>query len=127
MSHIDIQPQYVAPGDLAHRKDGSLDPRPIEDVTRSNDGTPLTITLRIGTVVSEPLPLSLYRFTRHTDDDQPCSDEHPDAGLTCTLAPHSVDIDHAHVVRTETGMPYTRAFWNYGQGITGLNGIRRIP
>lgn len=43
------------PGDLADHKSGSLDPRPVESV----DGD--FICLRIGSVVTEPLPASNYR------------------------------------------------------------------
>ena len=51
----------VQPGDMAHRRDGSLDPRPVEDVL---PGTPRLITLRIGSIVTDPIPAHWYRFTR---------------------------------------------------------------
>lgn len=45
----------------------------------------------------------------------------------CTLPPHSVDTDHCETRRTVwAGIPYVAAFWNYGQGITGLNELVRV-
>jgi hypothetical protein len=123
LSTIDIPGADVRPGDLAWRADGSLDPRPVETVL---DGSPKRITLKIGTVVTDPIPASLYRFTRYDDSDRPCGNQHY-TGLVCNLAPHSpTDTDHAMVDQTPSGVPFTRAFWNYGDGPTGLNGIRRI-
>ena len=51
----------VQAGDMAHRRDGSLDPRPVECVI---PGRPRRITLRIGTTITDPIPASWYRFTR---------------------------------------------------------------
>lgn len=47
-------------------------------------------------------------------------------GFTCTLAPHSERVDHAEQVVAPGGVraaSYTRAFWNYGHGITRFDGI----
>lgn len=43
------------PGDLADHKSGRLDPRPVESVIGNS------ICLRIGTVVTDPVPASNYR------------------------------------------------------------------
>ena len=43
------------PGDYADHKSGTLDPRPVESVEGD------TIRLRIGTVVTDPLPAANYR------------------------------------------------------------------
>lgn len=55
----------VRPGDMAHRRDSDLDPRPVEEVIQ---GTPRMITLRIGTQVTTPIPARWYRFTRMEED-----------------------------------------------------------
>jgi len=48
-------------------------------------------------------------------------------GFTCTLAPHDpTRVDHAEQVIAPNGVraaSYTRAFWNYGQGITRLDRV----
>lgn len=56
-----IKQADVRPGDMALHKNGELDPRPVEDVL---PGTPMLITLRIGTIVTEPIPARQYTFTR---------------------------------------------------------------
>lgn len=43
------------PGDLADHKSGQLDPRPVESVEGE------FIRLRIGTLVTDPVPASNYR------------------------------------------------------------------
>lgn len=51
----------VRPGDMAHRIDRDLDPRPVADVL---PGTPRLITLKIGQITTDPIPARWYRFTR---------------------------------------------------------------
>lgn len=51
----------VQPGDMALHRSGDLDSRPVEDVL---PGRPLLITLRIGTLVTNPVPARQYSFTR---------------------------------------------------------------
>lgn len=56
-----VKASDVRPGDLAHRKNSDLDARPVEAVI---PGRPRQITLKIGSLVTPPIPASLYRFTR---------------------------------------------------------------
>lgn len=48
-------PNRFQPGDLADHKGGHLDPRPVESVEGNY------IRLRIGSVVTEPVPAANYR------------------------------------------------------------------
>lgn len=58
---ITVPAAEVQRGDMAHRRSGELDPRPVEEVT---PGYPQLIRLRIGTLVTDPIPARWYRFTR---------------------------------------------------------------
>lgn len=62
MNIIKVRAADVQPGDMADRRDKSLDPRPVERVGMA--GRQRVIALRIGDVVTDPIPASWYTFTR---------------------------------------------------------------
>lgn len=67
MSVVKVRAVDVQPGDMAHRVDGSLDARPVERVGLNDRGRRV-VALRIGTVVTDPIPASWYRFTREVEE-----------------------------------------------------------
>lgn len=62
-----VRSDRVRPGDLADHKSRTLDPRPVESVDRANR----TVVLRIGTVLTPPLPLANYTFSRRVEEVRP--------------------------------------------------------
>lgn len=56
----DVSPSQVRPGDWADHKSRALDPRRVATV----DHASATITLQIGTLVSDPVPMGNYTFER---------------------------------------------------------------
>lgn len=58
---VKVKMADVQPGDMALRRGGDLDARPVEDVL---GGKPFLITLKIGTITTDPIPARWYTFTR---------------------------------------------------------------
>lgn len=58
---VTVKAADVQPGDMAHRLNRELDPRPVADVL---PGRRLLITLKIGQITTDPIPADWYRFTR---------------------------------------------------------------